>query len=94
MADNKSEKPIHAQVSAYLQRPLRTLTKAEEDNDAARHIISMSSRSAGPETRKWITKFPISRAGSRGAGEHGRNQTGRGENLAARSRALIKSLSI
>lgn len=39
MADNKSEKPINSQVSAYLQRSLRTLIKAEQDNDAARHII-------------------------------------------------------
>jgi hypothetical protein len=35
MADEETEKPIHSQVSAYLRRPLRTLRKAQQDNDAA-----------------------------------------------------------
>jgi hypothetical protein len=42
-----AEKPINSQVSAYLQRPLRTLKKAAQDNDAAHHIISMNSAEHG-----------------------------------------------
>jgi hypothetical protein len=61
MADNKPEKPINSQVSAYLQRPLRTLKKAERDNDAARHITSMSSVEHGrgdSEMDHQVPQFP------------------------------------
>jgi hypothetical protein len=50
MADEETEEPIHSQVSAYLRRPLRTLKKAEQDNDAARHHrISVSSAEHKPQ---------------------------------------------
>jgi hypothetical protein len=61
MADNKSEMPINSQVSAYLQRPLRTLKKAEQDNDAARHIISVNSAEHGREDSEidhQVPRFP------------------------------------
>ena len=55
-------------MSAYLQRLLRTL--AEQDNHAARHIISMSSAEYGRGDSEGITKFPNFQSRSRDAGEH------------------------
>jgi hypothetical protein len=54
-------KPINSQVSAYLQRPLRILKKAEQDNDAARHTMSMSSAEHGrgdSEMDHQVRQFP------------------------------------
>jgi hypothetical protein len=60
---DKSEKPLNSHVSAYLQRPLRTLKKAEQDNDAARHhLISASSAEhelwRHPELDPLAPRFP------------------------------------
>jgi hypothetical protein len=35
MGDEKSEKPIDPNISAYLRRPIRRLREAEEDKDAS-----------------------------------------------------------
>lgn len=70
MANNKSEEPINSQVSAYLQRPLRTLKKAEQDNNAARYIVSMGSVEHGrgdSEVDHQVPQFPD-------ADEHGKSR--------------------
>jgi hypothetical protein len=52
MVDDKSEKPSDASISEYLQLPLRTLEKAQQDRERARHRFDQAPR---PERHRRTT---------------------------------------
>jgi hypothetical protein len=64
MTDDESERPAVPRGSPYLQRPLRTLKTAEEDNATARHHL-ISVYSAEHEPREDSEANPLSATISR-----------------------------
>jgi len=79
MVEDKPEKPTGAGVSAYLQRPLRTLEKAQEDRERALHRL-VRTRLVGAAPLDHVKPQPevLQRAELPPAGHGIRRSDGRG----------------